>query len=244
MNLNNMIVLEGNIGRDAETREVNESSVTSFSLAVNEYLGKGADGQPRERSTWFDVSVWNEYGVALRPHLTKGKKVLVIGRADAPRTFTRNDGTFGVGNRVRAEQIVLSGANLWIITGNLGRDSQLKEANNSNVLSFSVAVNQFLGYDEAGNSRERTEWVNVSLWGDRAVALANSLKKGVRVTVVGNYIEGDAYTSQSGELRVNSKMRADSVQLHARPQNGQSESEDPMGDENEPAPSQENSRLF
>jgi single-strand DNA-binding protein len=65
------------------------------------------------------------------------------------------------------------------ITGNLGRDSELRETKAGPVLSFSVASE-----DRAG-SEKATTWVRCSMFGKRGVALAQHLIKGTRVVVFG-----------------------------------------------------------
>ena len=67
------IVIAGNIGKDAETRQTQGGdSVTSWTVAVEER------GQEK-RTIWFDVSLWGKRGEALAPYLTKGGKVTVSG---------------------------------------------------------------------------------------------------------------------------------------------------------------------
>ena len=70
--------------------------------------------------------------------------------------------------------------NILIITGNLGRDAELKEtANGKSVLNFSLANS--LGYGE----NKKTQWIRCNLWGDRAAKLANHLTKGTKLLVTG-----------------------------------------------------------
>lgn len=72
----NIQIISGNIGQDAEVRTTKGGdTVTTFSVAVNEYMGK--DKEPRV--TWFRVEMWNREGIA--DYLTKGTRVTVQGRA-------------------------------------------------------------------------------------------------------------------------------------------------------------------
>ena len=82
----NSWTIAGRLGRDAETRQAGEHTVTNFSVAVDERKG-------REKTTlWVDVALWGNRGEALQPHLTKGTVVSVTGRAGA-RTFESNGET-------------------------------------------------------------------------------------------------------------------------------------------------------
>ena len=68
--------ITGNVGQDAETKDVNtkngSKTVVKFSVASNE--GKGDD----KVTTWIGVNLWRSPGIA--PYLTKGSKVTVVGK--------------------------------------------------------------------------------------------------------------------------------------------------------------------
>lgn len=65
--------IAGTLGRDAELRDVGQSVVCSFSVAVDQRV-------KREKVvTWIRCSLWGRRGEALVPHLTKGSKVSVSG---------------------------------------------------------------------------------------------------------------------------------------------------------------------
>jgi single-strand DNA-binding protein len=68
-----------------------------------------------------------------------------------------------------------------VVTGNLGRDAELKDAGSTRLLSFSVA----------STSREKgekiTTWVRCTLWGVRGEKLAQYLTKGTKVAVSGEF---------------------------------------------------------
>ena len=68
------ITISGNIGKDAETRRLQDGNmVTSFSVAV---AGVGRDAT----STWFDVSIFGQRGEGAAQYLRKGGFVSVAGR--------------------------------------------------------------------------------------------------------------------------------------------------------------------
>lgn len=66
-----------------------------------------------------------------------------------------------------------------VIAGNIGRNAETRNAGQSTVTSFAVAVEQ------RGRDGKKTQWVNCSLWGQRGEKLANYLTKGTRVCVSG-----------------------------------------------------------
>jgi single-strand DNA-binding protein len=71
------------------------------------------------------------------------------------------------------------------ITGNLGRDAELRTiGSGKHVLGFSVAAKP------SGKSDESI-WFDCAVWGERGAKLAQYLKKGTRVTCTGNFGKHD-----------------------------------------------------
>ncbi|MGQ9370388.1 single-stranded DNA-binding protein [Azospirillum sp. ST 5-10] len=70
--------------------------------------------------------------------------------------------------------------NVWTFTGRLGADAELRTTQSGEkVLGFRVAND--VGFGE----RRTTQWVDCSIWGRRAEALAQHLTKGKAVVVSG-----------------------------------------------------------
>lgn len=65
--------------------------------------------------------------------------------------------------------------NFATFAGRIGKDAIIKDINGDKVASFSLAVKE----------RQNTLWVDCSVWGKRAEALAQYLTKGTAVTVCG-----------------------------------------------------------
>jgi len=92
------IVISGNIGRNAETRNTQSGdSVTGFSVAVEERQGQD------KRTIWFDVSIWGKRGSSLAQYLTKGTRVAVAGDLSTREYDGKTYLT------VRADQVTLLG---------------------------------------------------------------------------------------------------------------------------------------
>ena len=91
------------------------------------------------------------------------------------------------------------------VIGNLGKDCQVNLVNEKNVMNFSVAHSEKYR-DAAGETKERTLWVDCAYWTDRT-AVAPYLKKGTQVFVEGipdvkTYNKNDGTTGVSLTLRV------------------------------------------
>lgn len=95
------------------------------------------------------------------------------------------------------------------VAGNVGRDAELRDADGTPVLGFSVAGTTGWG------DRERTLWFNCSIWGKRGESLAQYIKKGTRATVVGELSQREHEGKQYLELRV------DHIKLQDTKENGQ-----------------------
>lgn len=68
-----IITVAGRIGRDAETRNAGEGTVTSFTVAADQRNG-------RDKSTnWWRVSIWGKRGESLCQYIRKGDKIAVSG---------------------------------------------------------------------------------------------------------------------------------------------------------------------
>ena len=90
MTMNKMLVI-GNLGRDPEMRYTpSGQAVTNFSVATS-YRYTTADGESREETEWFNVSVWGRQAESCNQYLSKGRKVYVEGRLKS-RTYETRDG--------------------------------------------------------------------------------------------------------------------------------------------------------
>lgn len=105
----------------------------------------------------------------------------------------------------------MSGYNHCTFVGNLGKDAEKRSLpGGDSVISFSVGANE-TWKDKDGEKRERCEWVNCSLFGKRADALAQYLTKGTRVLVEGK-LRTDKY-EKDGETRYATKLIVSDVVL-------------------------------
>lgn len=97
------VTASGRIGRDAEKRFVGETSVVSFSMAVDR---PKKQGQEKPDSDWYKIEMWGKRGEALCQYLTKGTKLVVQGRLEI-QTFTKSDNSQGFQPTINANDIEL-----------------------------------------------------------------------------------------------------------------------------------------
>jgi single-strand DNA-binding protein len=98
------------------------------------------------------------------------------------------------------------------LIGNLGNDPDMRySANGSPLLRFNVASNYRTRTPE-GEYQDKTEWVRVTVTGNRAESLSQYLKKGSRVYVEGR-LEARPWTDQQGQIRPGLEVLANEVQF-------------------------------
>lgn len=84
------------------------------------------------------------------------------------------------------------------ISGNIGKDAELRDTRDSKVLSFNVGVKNGYGKD-AGSV-----WYRCSLWGKAAESFSGSLKKGTKVFIIGDLTHDEYEGKPQFNVRVGS----------------------------------------
>ena len=98
------------------------------------------------------------------------------------------------------------GINRVILVGNLGQDPEVRYMPNGNaVANFSVATSESWKDKQTGETRDRTEWHRVVVFGKLAEIAGEYIKKGTQV-----YLEGQLQTQkwqdQSGQDRYTTEV--------------------------------------
>lgn len=114
------------------------------------------------------------------------------------------------------------------VAGQLGRDAELKYLNNGDaVTNFSVA-------DSAGRDKP-TIWWSCQLFGKRAEALSQYLKKGQAVTVSGSVTERE-WTDKDGNTKKSMNVRVNEVALMGRREEAKPKRSNDFDDEDSSIP--------
>ena len=105
----NKTIVTGNIGQDAEVRQVGENKVISFNVATNRKW-VDSDGVVVNHTTWFNCSKW-VYGkkgsVEVAKYLTKGTTVSLIGEVSASAYVSSADGKPKASLELKVEELEL-----------------------------------------------------------------------------------------------------------------------------------------
>ncbi|MFA5197365.1 MAG: single-stranded DNA-binding protein [Patescibacteria group bacterium] len=105
----NMVILMGNMTRDAELRYTpNGKAVASFGLAVNRFF-KDASGEKQSAVDFFDIVAWGKLAEIISQYGKKGQGVHVMGRLQN-RSWEAQDGSKRNKTEVIASDISLIGA--------------------------------------------------------------------------------------------------------------------------------------
>ena len=115
----------------------------------------------------------------------------------------------------------MTGVNLTIHVGTVGRDPDVKSLTSGSVVAnFSIAVNE-KWTDKSGQKQERTEWIRVVAFGRLAEIVSQYIHKGSKL-----YVEGKLQTrswEQDGQKRYITEVNARNIQmLDSRQQSNQS----------------------
>lgn len=97
--------------------------------------------------------------------------------------------------------------------GRLGKDVDLRfAANGKAIASFSIAVGSSWKNKQTGNKEQRTEWVNITVFGKLAEICGEYLKKGSQVFISGEF-RTEKWTDKSNVERYTTKVIANNMQL-------------------------------
>lgn len=111
--------------------------------------------------------------------------------------------------------------NKVMLIGNVGKDPEVRylEGNNANgqqakVARFPLATSERYR-DRSGETRENTEWHNISCWRNNADVVERFVKKGTQLFIEGR-IRTRQWTDQTGNKRYQTEIEADTIQLLGR----------------------------
>ena len=105
--------------------------------------------------------------------------------------------------------------NIVIISGNLTRDPELRQAGNTSVLSFGVAVNDRRRNPQSGQWENVPNFVDCIVFGSRADALAGLLHKGSKVAIDGK-LRYSSWEGKDGKKRSKLEVVVNELELMQR----------------------------
>lgn len=103
----NKVILVGRLGQDPESRNVNDTTVTTLNVATSRKW-KSKDGELQEQTQWHRVNAWGKLGEICAQYLTKGRQVYIEGELQY-RKYEK-DGVTMYGTDIRASEVKFLGS--------------------------------------------------------------------------------------------------------------------------------------
>lgn len=112
----------------------------------------------------------------------------------------------------------MSNINKVIISGRLTRDPELRATTGGTaVLGLGMAVNDRRKNQQTGQWEDQTNFIDCTLFGSRAEALARVLSKGMLVCVEG-HLRWSQWDTKDGQKRSKIEVIVDEIEIPSRPQ--------------------------
>ena len=100
--------------------------------------------------------------------------------------------------------------NRVVVSGNITRDPEVRQAGSTPLLSFGIAVNERRKNQQTDQWEEVPNFFEVTVWGSRGESLSRFLSKGMKVVVSGR-LRWSSWQNQEGEKRSKVDIIADDV---------------------------------
>jgi len=111
----------------------------------------------------------------------------------------------------------MSGINRVVVSGNLTRDPELRQAGSTTVLQFGIAVNERFKNSQTDQWEDRPNYFDVLIWGRRGEALSRHLTKGQKVALEGRLRWSQWDDKNTGAKRSKVEIVADSIDFMSGP---------------------------
>lgn len=113
--------------------------------------------------------------------------------------------------------------NRVIVSGNLTRDPETRQAGSGTVTQFGIAVNDRRKNAQSGEWEDVPNFFDVLVWGTRGESLSRFISKGSKVVVAGR-LRWSSWTNNEGEKRSKVEIVADDVDFMSSRSGGGSDS--------------------
>ena len=86
----NRVTLYGNVGKDPESKTINGSTVTKFSLATNKTYPNKA-GEKISETSWHNIVLWGKVAEIASKYVKKGSSLIIEGEINY-RSYENKEG--------------------------------------------------------------------------------------------------------------------------------------------------------
>lgn len=205
-------------------------SVTDLTVVVP-YSFKSDKDETLTGKSFHTVTVWGSMAGVAGQYIRPGSQLYISGRLQTDTWNDEQSGDKRSKTKIVAMDLIMldpksgqielpSGAELLgyclnrvQVIGNLTRDPEMRTTTSGqHVLSFAVATNERWKDKASGELKERVEFHNVVAWADLALAVQQTVKKGMRIYVNGR-VQTRSWETQAGQKRYTTEIVADQVSL-------------------------------
>lgn len=99
----NHTVVMGNVGRQPEGLKYTSAGLAVLRFSLADTRGK----DDNKKTSWYDVVVFDKQAEAVAEHISKGDRLIVVGRFQV-EDYEKKDGTKGKSVQLVADEIALS----------------------------------------------------------------------------------------------------------------------------------------
>lgn len=222
------------IGYQTQPVEVRQTpggaSVTDLNLVVP-YSFTSESGEMLKGKGFHTITLWGPMADVAGQYVKPGAQVYVSGRLQTDSWEDQTSGEKRSKTKIVALDMILldpkdgqiaapenapnvcNVINRADVIGNVTRDPEMRTTTSGqNVLSIGVATNERWKDKASGETKERTEFHNVVIWGELAEEVSRTVSKGNRVFVSGR-VQTRSWETQTGSKRTTTEIVADSVHL-------------------------------
>lgn len=104
----NRATIMGNVGKDPVVRDVNGTTVASFTIATTDRWKDKETGEKVERTEWHNIQAWAGTASIVERFVRKGSHVLVEGKIRT-RKYTNKEGVTVYSTEINADEVYLLG---------------------------------------------------------------------------------------------------------------------------------------
>jgi len=222
------------IGYQTQPVEVRQTpggtSVTDLNLVVP-YTFKSEAGEMLKGKGFHTVTLWGAMADIAGQYVKAGSQLFIAGRLQTDSWEDEKSAEKRSKTKIVGQDLIMldpkdgqlkapEGApnvcnvvNKAEVVGNVTRDPEMRTTTNGQqVLTIGVATNESWKDKSTGETKDRTEFHNVVIWGELAEEVSRCVKKGNRVYASGR-VQTRSWETQTGSKRTTTEIIADSVCL-------------------------------
>jgi single-strand DNA-binding protein len=132
---------------------------------------------------------------------------------------TKNRARHTARNDENKREVVVMSINRVVVSGNLTREPELRQAGATTVLQLGIAVNDRKRNAQTEQWEDVPNFFDVAVWGARGEGLSRVLRKGMKVAIAGR-LRWSQWQAQDGSNRSKVEIVADDVEFLSAPREG------------------------